>query len=69
VQILSQGRELDIVRGLRDGCDLKMNAFKLSGIVPERVRVDDAGEQSRRWSARSQGRPSIGTPHGRARGR
>jgi hypothetical protein len=43
VPLLSQARDLGIIRSLPDDGVLKMNAFKLRAAVPERVQVDDAG--------------------------
>jgi hypothetical protein len=47
VPILSQARDLGIVRSPPGDSVLKMNAFKLRGTVLERVQVDHAGRSSR----------------------
>ena len=45
-QLLSQACDLVIVLNLSNGCISKMNTFKWTGTVPERVQVDDAGRST-----------------------
>jgi hypothetical protein len=52
VPILSQARDLGIVRSLAGDGVLKMNTFKLPGTVSERVQVGHAGGS--RWETKCQ---------------